>query len=168
MDSGEPIASRVGAALRETDATVAVAESATGGAVCSLLTDVPGASAYFDRGFVTYAYGAKTGTLGVDRALLDRHGAVSEPVAERMATAARDLAGTTWAVSVTGVAGPTGGSETKPIGRTYIGVAHRGPWGSQTSWVDVAEYDFEGDRRTVKERAARRALTDLLTAIDAQ
>lgn len=158
----EAIEVRVGDALRARGETVAVAESATGGLVCSLLTDVPGASAYVDRGFVTYAYEAKTGTLGVDRAILDEHGAVSEPVAAGMARAARDLAGTTWGIGVTGVAGPTGGSEEKPVGTTFIGVAHAGAWGSRDSYATVSRYDFAGTRGEIKRRAADQALSDLL------
>lgn len=157
---------RVGEALRAGGHTVATAESATGGLVCSLLTDVPGSSDYVDRGFVTYAYEAKTGTLGVDRATIDAHGAVSEPVAAQMASAARDLAGTTWGVSVTGTAGPTGGTSQKPVGTAYIGVAHAAAWGSGGSWVRVSRYEFDGDRGEVKRAAATQALADLLEAID--
>lgn len=168
MSADDPIEERVGEALLATDATVAAAESATGGLVSSLLTDVPGASAYVDRGFVTYAYEAKRGTLGVDRELLDEHGAVSKPVAADMARGARDLADTTWGVSVTGIAGPSGGSETKPVGRTFIGVAYAGPWGSGRSFTSVNRYTFEGDRSAIKTTAARQALRDLLAAIQDQ
>ena len=164
--AAEPIEQRVGDRLAETDATVAVAESATGGLVCSLLTDVPGASGYVNRGFVTYAYEAKTSVLGVDRAAIDNHGAVSAPVARQMATGARDRAGTTWGVSITGIAGPGGGTIEKPVGTTYIGVAYAGPWGSQSSTVAVTGYQFEGDRRAIKRAAADQALTDLAAAID--
>lgn len=162
----EPIEVRVGEALRGRDQTVAVAESATGGLICSLLTDVPGASEYLDRGFVTYAYEAKTETLGVDRALLDDHGAVCEPVAAAMARSARDHAGTTWGLGLTGIAGPTGETDEKPVGTTYIGVAYGGPWGSGDSWITVSSHLFDGDRRAVKEQAARQALADLLAAIE--
>lgn len=164
---GEPAAA-VGEALRGRDESFAVAESATGGLICSRVTDVPGASEYFDRGFVTYAYRAKAGELGVDRAMLDEHGAVCEPVAERMATAARDRAESTWAVSLTGIAGPTGGSAEKPVGLAYIGVAHAAPWGSGGSTVAVEEHVFEGARTEVKAAMAEQALADLLAAIEAQ
>lgn len=163
--AAEAIEVRVGDALRARGETVAVAESATGGLVCSLLTDVPGASDYVDRGFVTYAYEAKTGTLGVDRAVLDEHGAVSEPVAAGMARAARDLSGTTWGIGVTGVAGPTGGSEEKPVGTTFIGVAHAGAWGSGDSYVTVSRSDFAGTRAEIKRQAADQALSDLLAEL---
>lgn len=155
----------VGDALTSREETVAVAESATGGLVCSTITDVPGSSEYFDRGFVTYAYEAKTGTLGVDRAVLDEHGAVSRPVAAQMANACRDLAGSTWGVSVTGTAGPSGGTPEKPVGTVYIGVAHAGEWGTGESWVEVERYTVDGDRLAIKTRAATQALEDLLSAI---
>ena len=89
-----PIEQRVGAALRERDETLAVAESCTGGLVGSLVTDVTGASAYFDRSLVTYAYAAKRELLAVSRESLDAHGVVSEPVAAEMARGVRDTAGT--------------------------------------------------------------------------
>lgn len=165
MPAGLEIAESVGEQLRNRGETVATAESATGGLVASLLTDVPGASDYLDRGFVTYAYGAKTGTLGVDRGLLDEHGAVSEPVAAAMCESARDLAGTTWGVSVTGVAGPTGGTEAKPVGTTFIGVAYAGAWGTGTTYSTVTHYTFDGDRRKIKERAAIQALEELRAAL---
>lgn len=158
----------LGERLRDREETLAVAESATGGLVCSTITDVPGSSEYFVRGFVTYAYEAKTGTLGVDRESLDTHGAVSRPVAAEMATGCRDLASATWGVSVTGTAGPAGGTSEKPVGTVYIGVAHAGPWGSGDSWVEVERYEFDGDRLSIKSRAAEQAIADLLSAVNAQ
>jgi len=95
----DPIEQRVGAALRERDETLAVAESCTGGLVGSLVTDVSGSSAYFDRSLVTYSYRAKQELLAVSREALDDHGAVSEPVAAEMARSVRDTAGTDWGVA---------------------------------------------------------------------
>ncbi|MDL5361628.1 CinA family protein [Halalkalicoccus sp. NIPERK01] len=157
---------RVGEALREDGSTVATAESCTGGLICSLLTDVPGSSDYVDRGFVTYAYDAKREMLGVSREALDDHGAVSDPVAREMARGARDVADATWAVSTTGIAGPTGGSEGKPVGTVFIGVAHAAPWGSGDSYATVSRYEFDGDREEIKERIARQALEDLLREVE--
>lgn len=162
----EPIEARLGRALADRHETVAVAESATGGLVCSMITDVPGASAYFDRGFVTYAYRAKLAELGVTRETLDDVGAVSEPVAAQMARGARDRAATDWGVSVTGIAGPTGDRPDKPVGRTYIGVSVAAPWGSAASRAWVSRYTFDGDRRAIKRAAATQALTDLLAHIE--
>ncbi|MBV0923434.1 CinA family protein [Halomicroarcula limicola] len=164
-DSETPVEARVGEALRERNETVAVAESCTGGLVGSLLTDVPGSSDYFDRSVVSYSYDAKQELLAVSREALDAHGAVSEPVADEMARAVRDTAGTDWGVATTGVAGPTGGSPETPVGTVYIAVAHAAPWESGDSDCAVSHYEFEGDRAEVKERIAGRALSDLLAAV---
>jgi nicotinamide-nucleotide amidase len=168
-DSAEhPIEARVGEALRDTDATVAVAESCTGGLIGSRLTDVPGSSDYFDRSVVTYSYDAKRGILAVARETLDEVGAVSEPVARQMARAVRDTADTTWGVATTGVAGPTGGTEATPVGTAYVGVAYAAPWGSGDSTCSVERYEFDGDRTTVKRAIAEQALSDLLAAVEAR
>ncbi|WP_135302391.1 CinA family protein [Haloarcula amylovorans] len=164
-DRESQVEARVGEALRERDETVAVAESCTGGLVGSLLTDVPGSSDYFDRSIVSYSYDAKQELLAVSREALDAHGAVSEPVADEMARAVRDTAGTDWGVATTGVAGPTGGSPETPVGTVYIAVAHAAPWESGDSDCVVSHYVFDGDRTEVKERIARQALTDLLSAV---
>ena len=160
-----PVEERVGDALQATEATLAVAESCTGGLVGSLLTDVPGSSDYFDRSLVTYSYDAKRHLLAVDREVLDQHGAVSEPVARAMAKGARDTADATWGVSTTGVAGPTGGTDEKPIGTVFVGVARAAPWGTGDSKTTVQRYEFDGTRREVKEQIARQALRDVLKSI---
>jgi len=157
---------RVGEALRETAATVAVAESCTGGLIGSLLTDVPGSSDYFDRSVVTYSYDAKRDLLAVARETLDEHGAVSEPVARQMARGVRDTADTTWGVATTGVAGPAGGTDETPVGTAYVGVAYAAPWESGDSTTTVSRYEFDGDRTTVKRRIAEQALADLLDAAE--
>ena len=167
--ASEPaVEERVGEALRATDATVAVAESCTGGLVGSLLTDVPGSSAYFDRTLGTYSYDAKLELVGVARETLDDHGAVSDPVAQQMARGARDTAGTTWGLSTTGIAGPSGGTAEKPVGTVFVGVAYRGEWGTGDSRTRVERYEFDGSRTAIKEQIARRALTDLLAAVESQ
>ncbi|WP_338739759.1 CinA family protein [Haloplanus salilacus] len=164
--SDETAVERVlGRRLRDRDDTVAVAESLTGGLVGSLLTDVPGSSDYFDRGVVAYSNDAKLETLGVSRESLDAHGAVSAPVAREMAQGARDRSGTTWGVSTTGIAGPTGGTEEKPVGLVFVGVAHAAPWGSDDSFAAAERYVFDGNRWTVKVESARRALSDLLDSL---
>lgn len=156
-----PVEERVGERLRERGETLATTESCTGGLVGSLVTDVPGSSDYFDRTLVTYTYDAKLDT-GVTREALDEHGAVSEPVARQMAQAVRDQAGTTWGISTTGIAGPTGGSEGKPVGTVYIGLAHRGDWDADDTWTAVSRHEFDGDRLEIKEQIARQALDTLL------
>ena len=161
------LARRLGEELRDRGETIAVAESCTGGLVGAAITAVPGASDYFDRGFVTYAYGAKQAALGVSREALDEHGAVSAPVAREMAQGARDAAGTTWGVATTGVAGPTGGTEETPVGTVYVAVAYAAPWGSESSYVAAKREEFDGDRATVRERTVDRALRAVLEEMGA-
>jgi nicotinamide-nucleotide amidase len=163
-----PVEVRVGDALREAGETLAVAESCTGGLVGSLLTDVSGSSDYFDRSVVTYSYGAKLRGLAVSRESLDEHGAVSEPVARQMAAGVRDTAGTDWAVATTGIAGPEGGTEEKPVGTVFVGLAHRGDWGTGASYTTVDRHEFDGDRAAIKEQIARRALETVLTAVESR
>lgn len=155
-----PIEERIGDVLRDADHTVSTAESCTGGLVGSLLTDVSGSSDYFDRSLVTYSYDAKL-DLGVSREALDEHGAVSDPVAREMAQRVRDRAGTTWGVATTGIAGPTGGTEEKPVGTVFVAVAYAGDWGSQASYVTTERRVYEGSRLEIKEQIARGALQRL-------
>lgn len=161
-----PVEERIGETLRESGETIAVAESCTGGLVGSLVTDIPGSSDYFDRSLVTYSTAAKLALLGVDREAIDDHGSVSDPVARQMARGARDTAGSDWAVSTTGIAGPGGARPEKPVGTVHIGVAHRADWGTGDSWAHVDRYEFDGDRLAIKEHIARQALRDALAAIE--
>lgn len=163
--AAESIEGRLGDLLVDRDETLAVAESLTGGLVSSRVTDVPGASAYFDRGFVTYAYDAKRELLGVSREALDAEGAVSAPVARQMAAGARDRSGTTWAVATTGIAGPEGGTEEKPVGLVYVGVAYAAPWGTEDSFVRTERVVVDGDRDAVKRGAVDAALGVLVRTI---
>lgn len=165
-ETGRALAATVGDALRDADHTLAVAESLTGGLVCSLVTDVPGSSDYFDRGAVTYSNDAKLEALGVSRESLDAHGAVSASVAREMASGVRDTAGTTWGVSTTGIAGPSGGTEEKPVGLVFVGVAYAGPWGTDSSFVRAERFVFDGDRDAVKRASAETALAELERALE--
>jgi nicotinamide-nucleotide amidase len=119
---GESMAQAVGKKLIAASKTIAVAESCTGGLLAKMLTDVAGASSYFTHGWVTYSNDAKVSELGVDRALIDAYGAVSGQVAMAMATAAKARSGADIGVGITGIAGPGGGSEQKPVGLVYISV----------------------------------------------
>ncbi|MFA9517727.1 CinA family protein [Halopenitus sp. H-Gu1] len=161
----EPIEAIVGELLREREETIATAESLTGGLIGSTITDVPGSSDYFDRGFVTYAYDAKREELAVPREILDAHGSVSESVAEAMARGARDRSDTTWGVSSTGIAGPGGGREGKPVGLVYVGVAYAAPWGSEASYARARRFVFDGDRDAVKRRTVDSTLALLYAAL---
>ena len=159
-----PVENRIGELLTRAEHTLATAESCTGGLVGSLVTDVPGSSDYFDRAYVTYSYDAKL-ELGVDRESLDAFGAVSEQVAAEMARASRDRAGTTWGLATTGIAGPTGGTDDKPVGTVFVAIAYAAPWGSQHSYTTVERAQFDGDRTDVKRAIAEYALERLADEI---
>ena len=159
------LARRLGDALGERDETIAVAESCTGGLLGSTITAVPGSSGYFVGGVISYMNATKRRFLAISRESLERHGAVSEPVAREMAAGIRDTADTTWGVSTTGIAGPTGGTDEKPVGLVFVGVAFAAPWGSDGSFVRVTRYEFDGDRDAVKAASAERALADLVAAV---
>ncbi len=130
---GDSLASVVLAALQRRGETLAVAESCTGGGLGAALVAVPGASEVFLGGVIAYANTVKQAVLGVPAAVLERHGAVSDPVAEAMAVGVRRLTGATWAVAVTGIAGPGGGTAEKPVGLVHIAVA--GPDGCRSEAV---------------------------------
>jgi nicotinamide-nucleotide amidase len=149
---------RVIAEARRSGGTVAVAESCTGGIISSRLTDVPGSSAVLRCGWVPYANEAKIAELGVDAREIAEHGAVSAPVAEALARGALERSGARWAVSTTGIAGPTGGSLEKPIGLIWFGVA--GPEG-----VCAGVRRLPGDRNRVRSYGSTQALACLLAAI---
>lgn len=153
--NGDPLEAAVIQLLRSQKLTVAVAESCTGGSLASRLTDVPGASEVFLAGYVTYANEAKTGTLGVPAELISSHGAVSEPVAAAMAEGARRASGAQSALSTTGIAGPGGGTEAKPVGTVFIGLASA----DHPTIVCCGYYPL--DRPTFKHMATSAAL-DLL------
>ena len=139
--------------------TIATAESCTGGNVAARITSVAGSSAYMLGGIVAYANSAKEHLLGVDRTILEKHGAVSEACAIAMAEGARKAFGSTWAVSTTGIAGPAGATATKPVGLVYVAVA--GPAGARCT-----RFTFSGDRMQVTQAATAEALamlTDHLT-----
>jgi nicotinamide-nucleotide amidase len=138
-------------ALRQRRWTLATAESCTGGLVGSLITQVPGSSAYYVGGVVSYADSAKVALLGVPRDLLAAHGAVSAPVAEAMARGVRTKLAADLALSITGVAGPGGGSAEKPVGLVYIGLA-------TVESVASRRLMLSGDRRAVRLGAAQAAL----------
>src|SRR5918997_1041278 len=122
----ETLESAVGRLLAAQSATLALAESCTGGLLAKRLTDMPGSSAYFKEGLVTYSNESKERLLEVPQEMLAEHGAVSEPVARKMAEGARRLAGTDYGLSVTGIAGPDGGTEEKPVGLVFVGLADAG------------------------------------------
>jgi nicotinamide-nucleotide amidase len=145
----------VGRLLKGHGFTIAVAESCTGGLISHRLTQVPGSSAYVDRGAICYSNRAKTEMLGVPVELIAKHGAVSHEVAAAMARGIRERANVSVGLSVTGIAGPGGATETKPVGLVYVGL-DGGPQGAVTR-----EFRFHGDRSMIKQRSTQAAL-DLL------
>jgi nicotinamide-nucleotide amidase len=135
--------------------TVAVAESCTGGLVADAITDIPGSSGYFLGGIVSYADTAKTALLGVPPEVLAAHGAVSAQVARAMADGVMERFSADLAAAVTGVAGPDGGSEAKPVGLTYVAVA-------AAHGADVRRFAWNGDRAANKEASAAAVLEILV------
>ena len=159
---GDPLvelAVRLQAACVARGLTVATAESCTGGLVAHLMTEVPGSSAYLRGGIVAYADRVKTAQLGVAAEVLAAHGAVSAQVAVAMAEGARVRLGTDLGVGVTGVAGPDGGSEAKPVGLVYIAVAGLGP-------ATVRRCQWPGDRSENKRSSAEAAFELLLAQVE--
>jgi len=152
--AGEKMEEVVGLKLSVGGYTVSVAESCTGGLIAQRLTDVPGSSKYFIEGVVAYANDAKTRTLGVEPILLLEHGGVSAKVAEAMAEGIRKHAGTDFGLSVTGIAGPGGGTEEKPVGLVYIALAN-------DVKTEHRKLKLPGDRQLIRWRASQAAL-DLL------
>lgn len=149
------LAGRLGAVLVERGFTVATAESCTGGLVAHLLTEIPGSSRYVRGGIVAYADDVKRTELGIPGEVLAAHGAVSAQVALAMAEGVRRRLGTDLGVGVTGVAGPDGGSEAKPVGLVYVAVAGAGP-------AEVRRCLWSGDRSENKRLSAEAALEMLL------
>ena len=149
--NGELMEEIVGKLLKENRKTLSVAESCTGGLIGERLTDIAGSSAYFVQGVVAYANEAKIKTLNVAPEIIEQYGAVSAQVAEAMAIGMRDLAATDYAISVTGIAGPDGGSEEKPVGTVFIGYADK-------TLVKSFKTILPGDRYLIRWRASQTAL----------
>lgn len=149
----------VGSLLCDRGYQVTVAESCTGGLVTSRLTDVPGSSAYVRAGWVVYSNDAKVEILGIDREIIEKHGAVSEPVARAMALQARARARVDYAIGVTGIAGPGGGSSEKPVGTVYLSLA-----GPEDQLWDC-RLNLPGERGRVKYQASQAALDMLRRAL---
>jgi nicotinamide-nucleotide amidase len=151
--AGDDLEAVVGRLLREAGATVATAESCTGGLVASRLTEVPGSSDYVLGGVVAYSNDAKRSLLGVPADMLAEHGAVSEPVARALAAGARTKLGATYGIGITGVAGPGGGSTEKPVGTVHLALA--GPHDGDVAYRLAR---FPGDRQRVRWQASQLAL----------
>lgn len=156
---------RLGERLRDHGETLAVAESCTGGLLGSTITNVPGASDYFVGGVISYMNRTKLAFLAVSREALERHGAVSRPVAREMAQHVRDEAGADWALSTTGFAGEAPASSDEPAGTVYVGVACASDRADDGVFSVVERYRFDGTRHEVKEQIVERALESLLAQV---
>jgi nicotinamide-nucleotide amidase len=151
----EPMVLALGQALRERGATLATAESCTGGLIAATCTSVAGSSDWFERGYVTYSNQAKIEMLGVDAAVIATHGAVSAEAACAMAEAACERSRATFAVAVTGIAGPSGATPGKPVGTVWLAVAGNG----RSTEVELLQ--LQGDRAAVREQTVQHALQRL-------
>ena len=153
--SNASLQAQVAAQLRSAGLTIATAESSTGGMIATMLTDMPGSSAFMIGGVVAYANRAKRRLLSVDEQTLAEHGQVSEQVAREMAVGVRLLFGVDLGVAVTGIAGPDGATATKPVGLTYVALsAARGVW--------VRRFVWSGDRHQNREQSADAGLQIVL------
>ena len=146
-----PLEEEIAHILLSQKRTIAVAESCTGGLIAFRLTNVPGSSAFFERGAVTYSNRSKTEMLGVPKEEIENYGAVSEQTAKLMAEGIRQQSGTDLGLATTGIAGPTGGTPEKPVGTVYMGLAM--PQG-----VEAKHHVFSGDREQIKTLSAHTAL----------
>lgn len=141
----------IGDLLRNKGWTLAIAESCTGGLICDRITDVSGSSDYFMGGMVNYSNVSKAKHLGVPLDYIKRYGAVSPQVAKKMAQGVRKTFNTTFGLSTTGVAGPTGGTKRSPVGRVFIGLA-----AGRKVWVE--KLDLKGSRKEIKKKATEKSL----------
>ena len=153
-------ASTLADTLLQQDIMLATAESCTGGGISHLLTSLPGSSTWFERGFVTYSNEAKQDMLGVSALTLEKHGAVSEECAAEMAAGAVSHSRAEVAVSVTGIAGPGGGSPGKPVGTVCFG------WCRREAGRLTAVHVFEGDREAVRQQSISMAIQGLIELLD--
>jgi tRNA(adenine34) deaminase len=154
-----PVAAAVGEALLRAGQRLAVAESCTGGWLAAVLTAVPGSSRWLERGWVAYSNAAKCADLGVPEGQIAAHGAVSASVAAALAAGARARSGADWAVALTGIAGPDGGTAEKPVGTVFLGLA--GPVGVRAERLPL----LAGDRQAIRRQAVAAALAALLAAL---
>ncbi|NHH99886.1 CinA family protein [Oceanimonas sp. MB9] len=160
MDT-ETLARQLGEALLARGIMMTTAESCTGGGIAAAVTDIAGSSAWFDRGFVTYSNAAKTTMLGVDAAMIERHGAVSREVAEAMVRGACAVSGCGLGVAVTGVAGPGGGSPDKPVGTVWLAC-----YAAVGDRLDCRLLRLDGDRAAVRRQTVTEALQACLTLLE--
>ncbi len=153
------LARALGGHLSNLDLTMVTAESCTGGMIASAITEIEGASAWFEQGFVTYSNGSKKQLLGVPAKLLECDGAASESVVRAMLEGGLERTGAELGVAVSGIAGPGGGTEEKPVGTVWVA------WGSRNS-ISTKKYNFKGNRAEVRLGAVAQSLTNLILTVE--
>ena len=158
-DDPDSLTQRLATLLLSKRQSACTAESCTGGLIAKTFTDLAGSSDWFDRGFVTYSNAAKSEMLGVPPSVIEDYGAVSEAVASAMVSGALRHSAADYAVAVTGVAGPGGGSDEKPVGTVWIAVASK-------HQANARLYRFDGDRRAVREATLQTAMERLLDLVE--
>lgn len=156
MNDLQTLAFQMARILTHHNYKLVTAESCTGGWVAKCCTDIPGSSAWFERGFVTYSNEAKQSELGVRQSTLISHGAVSQATVEEMALGAIKHSKADISVAITGIAGPDGGSESKPVGMVWIG------WAVKNKNVISHLFQFEGDRNSIRQQAVYEALSGII------
>ena len=156
----EDLANRLAAVLSRRGESLVTAESCTGGWVAKICTDLAGSSVWFERGFVTYSNDSKNELLGVSAETLDQHGAVSEQTVREMAAGALHHSKAHWAVAISGVAGPGGGSREKPVGTVWFA------WAGPAAWLMSQCHRFEGDRTAVRRQAVATVLSVMADCLD--
>ncbi|NVD07543.1 CinA family protein [Vibrio sp. JPW-9-11-11] len=153
-------AEKLGKLLKQHNHLFVTAESCTGGGVSAAVTDVAGSSQWFDRAFVTYSNQAKVEMLGVTPQTLDQHGAVSEETAQEMVLGALQHSSASIGVSISGIAGPGGGSEEKPVGTVCFA------WADKNGWLESRTFHLDGDRQQVRQQAVELAMQVLCEKLD--
>ena len=153
------LSSILGRKLAEQGLTVTAAESCTGGGIAAALTSVPGSSEWFGYGFVTYSNAAKSRLLGVAPELIEMHGAVSEAIVLAMARGALQQSGSDYAIAVSGIAGPAGGTAAKPVGTVWLACC-------SNRHQQARCYHFAGDRADIRAQTVKQALTDLIDLLE--
>ena len=162
MTALDVLSLQVGQALLAHQWRLTTAESCTGGGIAQAITEISGSSAWFEQGFVTYSNTAKMQLLGVPNEVLEKHGAVSEETVCAMAKGSLDVSGSEFAIAVSGIAGPTGGTSTKPVGMVCFGFA------DITGWHEEVTQIFQGDRAEVRQQAIEFALKIVLNQLQAE
>ena len=150
------LAEGLGQSLKVNGYKITTAESCTGGWIAQAITEIPGSSAWFDRGFVTYSNNAKVQMIGVNPQTLAQYGAVSAEVAQQMAAGALANSESDWAIAVTGIAGPDGGSEEKPVGTVYVA------WQSKIGFSKVERLQLSGNRHQIRRQTVILAMEGML------